>query len=128
MGIRVGIDLVSVAAVEEAVDAHAERYLERIYTERELDDCAHPLGVDAERLAGRFAAKEAVLKVLRPDDEAVPWRTIDVRRHRSGWVDLELSGRAAALAREAGVGDMAVSITHEGGYASAVVVAEVHGA
>jgi holo-[acyl-carrier protein] synthase len=125
MGVRVGIDLVSVAAVADSVDRHAERYLERIYTERELEDCARSSGIDAQRLAGRFAAKEAVIKVLRPGDEAVPWRTIGVRRDRSGWVDLELSGPAAALARSAGVSDMAVSITHEDGYASAVVVAEV---
>jgi holo-[acyl-carrier protein] synthase len=125
MPFRVGIDLVSVESVEESVRAHADRYLERIYTVRELEDCRRGAGVDAERLAARFAAKEAVLKVLRPRDEGVPWRAIEVIRDPSGWVELALSGRAAELAAEAGVAGLAVSLTHEGTYASAVVIAEL---
>jgi len=123
MPVRVGIDLVSVASVEEAIDAHADRYLERIYTGRELDDCRIEGTVDAERLAGRFAAKEAAMKTLRPGDEAVPWSAIEVRREASGWVELSLSGPAAELAERAGIADMAVSLTHERGFAAAVVVA-----
>ena len=125
MAVRVGIDLVAVAAVRESIDVHADRYLNRIYTDRELGDCRTPEGVDPERLAARFAAKEATLKVLRPDEEAIPWRSIEVRRQPAGWVELELSGRAAALAEQAGVSDLALSLTHEDGFASAVVVAEL---
>lgn len=125
MPIRVGIDLVSVDSVQESVRTHATRYLERVYTESELQDCRTEAGLDAERLAARFAAKEAALKVLRPSDEGVAWRAIGVRRDPAGWVDLELSGRAAALAEDAGVAELAVSLTHEGPFASAVVVAEL---
>lgn len=125
MAIRVGIDLVSVDAVEDAISAHADRYLRRVYTDVELADCATSEGVDPERLAARFAAKEATLKVLRVDDEAVPWQAIGVRRERSGAVDLELSGPAAELADRAGLSGLAVSLTHEGAYAAAVVVAEL---
>ncbi len=109
--------------MEEAVGVHADRYLNRIYTERELADCAG----SPERLAARFAAKEAALKVLRPADEGVGWKSIEVVRDPAGWVDLRLSGRAAALAAEAGATSFAVSLTHEGAYASAVVVAELEG-
>lgn len=123
MPVRVGIDLVAVESVEESVRAHAERYLGRIYTERELHDCRTADGVDPERLAARFAAKEAALKALRPPDGGIPWRAIEVRRHPAGWVELELSGAAAALALDAGLEDFAVSLSHEGGFASAVVVA-----
>jgi len=125
MAVRVGIDLVAVAAVRESIDVHADRYLNRIYTDRELGDCRTPEGVDALRLAARFAAKEATLKVLRPDEEGISWRSIEVRRHPAGWVELSLSGRAAALAEQAGVSDLALSLTHEDGFASAVVVAEL---
>lgn len=121
MPLRVGIDLVSVESVDDAIREHADRYLERIYTARELADCAG----SPERLAARFAAKEAVLKILRPDDDAVPWRTIEVVRNRGGWVELALSGPAAARARETGVTGFAVSLTHEATFASAVVVAEL---
>jgi holo-[acyl-carrier protein] synthase len=124
MAIRVGTDLVSVESVRSSIDTHEARYLERVYTERELSDCRTGAGVDPERLAARFAAKEAALKVLRPGDEAVPWRSIEVRREPSGWVELELTGAAAALALDAGVSELALSISHEGEFASAVVVAE----
>lgn len=128
MPIRVGIDLVSVDCVRESIRTHADRYLQRIYTDGELRDCQTAEGVAPERLAARFAAKEAAIKVLRPAGEGVPWRSIELRRHPSGWTELELSGRAQALAAEAGVGDLAVSLTHDGDYAAAAVVAQVGGA
>jgi holo-[acyl-carrier protein] synthase len=106
------------------MSAHAERYLERIYTHGELEDCTTPSGIDAERLAARFAAKEAALKVLRPGAVAVPFHSIEVCRRPGGWVELELSGPAAALAHDAGLSNFALSITHENGFASAVVMAE----
>ncbi len=125
MAVRVGIDLVSVDSVRESVERHSDRYLNRVYTPEELSDCGSEGVVASQRLAARFAAKEAALKVLRAGDEAVPWRAVGVRRHPSGWVGLELSGRAAELAREAGVTEISLSLTHEAEYASAVVVAEL---
>src|SRR5271163_176212 len=125
MALRVGIDLVSIDSVRESIREHGARYLERIYTEQELRDCHTEQGIVAERLAARFAAKEATIKVLRPlADETVPWRSVEVVRHSSGWVAVELSGHTAALAAAAGLRDFALSITHEGGYASAVLLAE----
>jgi holo-[acyl-carrier protein] synthase len=119
MGLRVGIDTVATASIRDAMAAHGDRYLQRVYTARELADC----GGDAERLAARFAAKEAALKALRAGDGGIPWTAIEVRRDPSGAVDLELSGEAARLAGEQGVAETAVSLTHEAGTASAVVVA-----
>lgn len=122
---RVGTDLVSVDGVRESVRLHGSRYLKRIYTEREIDDCTTEQGPVPERLAARFAAKEAVLKLLRPHDEAIPWREIGVLRHGPGWVSVELSGRAAELAAEAGLSEIELSICHESDYASAVAIARV---
>lgn len=129
MRLLVGMDLAAVADVEEAVRVHADRYLTRIYTSRELGDCLDaPPALAAERLAARFAAKEAAMKVLRPlsenDDEPIPWNTIEVVRGDSGAPMLALSGRAAELASAAHVTDLAVSLTHERAYAAAVVVAQ----
>jgi holo-[acyl-carrier protein] synthase len=123
MALRVGTDLVSIDTVRESLENHAEHYLERVYTDREVEDCRTARGLDAERLAARFAAKEATLKVLRPREEGIPWNSIEVRRDPSGWVELSLSGPAAALANEAGVTELSLSIAHEGAFASAVVVA-----
>jgi holo-[acyl-carrier protein] synthase len=118
MAIRVGIDTVAVASVADALAAHGDRYLARVYTAAEQADCAG----DAERLAARFAAKEAAVKALRAGDGGLPWTAIEVVRDPTGAVDLALHGPAAALAEAAGVSDVAVSLTHEGGLASAVVV------
>jgi holo-[acyl-carrier protein] synthase len=124
MALRVGTDLVFIDTVRESIAAHAEHYLERVYTEREIDDCRGSRGLDAERLAARFAAKEATLKVLRPREEGIPWNSIEVRRDPGGWVGLSLSGPAAALAADAGVQELSLSIAHEGDFATAVVIAE----
>lgn len=123
MPLRVGIDLVTVDSVRESLDEHGEHYLERVYTKREREDCVRDAVVDPERLAGRFAAKEATLKVLRPGDVGVPWYSIEVVRDPGGWVGLELTGPAAEIAGDTGLTDIALSITHEGGFASAVVIA-----
>ena len=120
--IRVGTDLVRVADVADSVARFGDRYLTRLFTAHELESC----GGAADRLAARFAAKEATIKVLRPDDLRPEWRAIEVRRHPSGACDLHLTGTAAAQASAAGITSLAVSLSHEGDLATAVVVAHVH--
>ena len=115
MDLRVGIDTVSVASVSDALAAHGDRYLERVYTARERADCKG----DPERLAARFAAKEATLTALRAGEGEIPWTAIGVEKADSGAVDLVLTGPAAA---QAGSATLSVSLTHEAGLASAVVV------
>lgn len=115
-----GIDLVAVADVEESIARHGSRYLDRVYTSAEVDDCRHDGRVDPVRLAARFAAKEATVKVLQTE---VPWPSIEVRRQPSGAVELALAGAAADVAGASGLRDFALSVTHEAGLASAVVVA-----
>lgn len=125
MSLRVGTDLVLATTVREALAAHGERYLRRVYTDGEIADCAapgQPCDVDALRLAARFAAKEAALKALRVGGAAIPWTAIEVRRAEGGHPELRLHGPAAALAADAGIAELAVSLTHEEPYASAIVV------
>ena len=121
--LRVGADVVSVQQVEQSVARFGSRYLERIYTHHELESSVGRPSVRAASLAARFAAKEATLKVLRPVGHQPDWRSVEVRRHPSGWCTMALSGHAAALADRAGIAELAVSLTHEGDVAAAVVVA-----
>ncbi|MGH9293023.1 MAG: holo-ACP synthase, partial [Acidimicrobiales bacterium] len=79
--------------------------------------------VRAGHLAARFAAKEATFKLLGAGDELPPWRSIEVVREDSGRTSLRLYGRAEELALAAGVSELAVSLTHEGPIAAAVIVA-----
>lgn len=124
MALRVGTDLISVATVAESLaGAHRDHYLERIYAEREVDDCRGPSGrVEPERLAARFAAKEAAIKALPGAGEGVRLTQIRVVRDESGGVSLELDGRAAELFAESGGSEIAVSLSHEAGFAVATVV------
>jgi holo-[acyl-carrier protein] synthase len=121
--LRVGIDLVKAATIQEALAEHGERYLRRVYTDAEVDSCRDTEDqVVPLRLAARFAAKEAALKVLQPGPETpVPWPEIEVVRTGTAPA-LRLHGRAAELAAHAGLSAFALSFTHEDEYAAAVVV------
>ncbi len=121
--IRVGTDVVAVRQVADSVARFGTRYLQRVYTEHEINSCTGSPPVRAAGLAARFAAKEAPIKVLRPVGHQPDWRSVEVRRDPRGWCTMALSGHAAALADQAGIGDLAVSLTHEGDVAAAVVVA-----
>jgi holo-[acyl-carrier protein] synthase len=122
--LRVGIDLCSAADVADAIDRFGDRYLTRVYTDDELGACTTDGHIEPERLAGRFAAKEAALKVLRPLETGLDLRSIEIERQPGGWCEINLTGTAAELAEQAGLGDLAVSLSHEHGLATAVVVAQ----
>jgi holo-[acyl-carrier protein] synthase len=124
MALRVGIDLVAVGSVAESLRGeHRDHYLERIYTTGEVDDCRGPSGrIEPERLAARFAAKEAAIKALPGAGEGVRLTQIEVVQDESGSVELKLSGRAAELLEASGGSEVAVSLTHEGEFAAASVL------
>lgn len=118
--IRTGTDLAAAEDVAAGIAAHGERYLDRLFTARERADT----GDDPERLAARFAAKEAVVKLLRPArSDGVPLRDVAVVLDEDDAPVVELSGAAAALAERTGCGPVSVSLSHERGLAVAVAVA-----
>ncbi len=128
--LRVGVDLVGVGEIVDSVERFGERYLHRIFTPHEIDCCRTTDGAPGaldeysyESLAARFAAKEAVIKVLHPEGPRPEWRSIEVHRADGGWCELRLSGLAATLAGRAGIDHLAVSLTHESSMGAAVVVA-----
>ncbi len=121
MSCRIGCDLLAVAEVRNSLDRFGDHYLRRVYTPHEVSSS----GRRPHQLAARFAAKEAVIKVLRPADTAVPLNAIEVQRREGGWCEVKLSGPAAALAEDQALGDFQVSLSHEADYAIAVVHATV---
>ncbi|MCY1023078.1 holo-ACP synthase [Pyxidicoccus sp. MSG2] len=122
--IVVGTDLVQVSAVAASVQRFGQRYLERLFTPDELAYCLRDAHAAPERLAARFAAKEATLKVLRVHEVPVPWRTIEVVRAPEGFCELALHAEARSVADARGLFGFSVSLTHEAEYASAVVIAQ----
>jgi holo-[acyl-carrier protein] synthase len=114
---NVGVDLVDVARFRLALERHP-RLAERLFTEGERSDAkARP-----ERLAARFAAKEAVLKTFRVGIGAVPWRSIEVTTDEGGAPSVLLHAPALELARAAGVETLHLSMTHTQLTAAAFVV------
>jgi holo-[acyl-carrier protein] synthase len=121
--VRAGLDLVDVDAVASCLIRHGARYTGRLFTDAEVADCPGPPQVAARGLAARFAAKEAVIKVLAPAQDPPRWRDIEVVRSSNGGCRLSLSGRAQALSVGAGIETWSASLTHEGHMAAAVVLA-----
>lgn len=125
--IRLGLDLVEVAAIEAAIADQGDRYVERVYTAAELADCRGRRGPDAVRLAARFAVKEATLKVLPASDEGIAFTSIELVSDGYGAFRVALHGRARELADGAGVTSLSVSLSGDRHVATAVVVAEFGG-
>jgi holo-[acyl-carrier protein] synthase len=120
--VSAGIDLTSVSQVRQSLRDFGDRYLHRVFTPTEIADCCSSHD-PAPHLAARFAAKEATIKALMVEDAHPHWTSIEVRRHPSGWCGIRLSDRAAQLAQAKGIGKFAVSLSHEGDLAAAIVVA-----
>lgn len=118
-----GIDLVDCERLRGAIERHGERFLGRVFTAAERE-YAERYRDAAERLAGRFAVKEAVLKMLGTGwQDGNAWTDIETVNDGAGRPLVRLSGRVAETAREQGVGAITVSITHAGGMAMAAAVA-----
>lgn len=120
-----GIDLVAVADVDSSVREFGDRYLTRVFTTDELTAAnAFQGAMRTQHLAGRFAAKEAVFKALRyPRDAALPWLDIEILSADAGWPFVILRSRAEIWARDHAVASIAVSISHDDSYATAVALA-----
>lgn len=119
-----GIDLVEVARIERMIADHGERFLDRVFTEHERGDCESTPARRAERLAARFAVKEAALKALGTGwRSGIAWTDVETRLEPSGAPVLRLHGRARELAQEQGLVRWIVSISHAGGLATASVIA-----
>ena len=119
-----GIDVVDVARVASMLDAHGQRFLDRCFTvaEQEVADVNSP-NKRAERLAARYAAKEAVLKALGTGlAGGIEWIEIGVVRE-NGPPSIELRGRAAEVAADQGITEWHLSLSHTHGIAMASVIA-----
>ena len=123
--LRIGNDVCLAIDVEESMANFGEQYLERVFTDGEREYAASAPLMESERLAARFAAKEAVLKVLRPIGARPEWRSIEVVRDPQGWCEVVLTGSAAELAQQQNITEIAVSLSHDHGTAIAVAVAQV---
>ena len=116
---EVGIDIIETARIAGVLARHDARFLGRVYTEWEQRYCRH----NVLHLAGRWAAKEAVSKVLGLGVRGVGWREIEIRRTPMGQPTVTLHGRAEQRAKALGLREpLSVSISHIKDLAVAVAV------
>lgn len=113
-----GIDVIEIERIAQAHVRWGDRFLQRVYTEREVEYCRGR----AQRLAGRFASKEATSKALGIGVRHIRWRDIEILPDARGKPHVFLHGRAASIAQSMKFSGFDVSITHSRTDAVAVVV------
>ena len=113
---ELGIDIIKIERIRAALERFGDRFANRVLTEGERRYVRNR----PQNFAGRWAAKEAVSKVLGLGVRGVGWRDIEIVRLPTGQPTVRLEGRAVARAEQLGMGRIAVSISHEGEYAVAI--------
>jgi holo-[acyl-carrier protein] synthase len=121
--LRTGTDLVQISRIAESLENFGEKFIKRLFTEHEIAYAMSSEALSAARFAKRFAAKEATIKALNLSDAGLDWRQIEVRRDASGQCTLALHGVAREAAERARVRELSLSLSHDGDYATAMVVA-----
>lgn len=120
--VGIGLDLVKIARIRSLTERWQQRFLQRLYTDAEREYCfgrAFPYA----SLAGRFAAKEAVLKALGTGwSGGIRWVDIQVLNDPTGRPVATANGRVGALLQQAGVTGIHVSLSHDADYAIAEVI------
>jgi len=118
-----GIDLVDCPRIEEMIKRHGERFINRIFTAAE-QAYAEANKDRIEKLAGRFAAKEAILKLMGTGWRGkIAWTDIEIVNNPAGQPQVTLTGEVKKLAEKFGIKHISVSITHTANFAIASAVA-----
>ena len=117
--LAVGVDMIEIERIARALARHGQRFNQRFFTEQEQAYCAGQV----ERLAGRFAVKEAVAKALGTGIGPIRWTEIEVVCDGRGKPELHLHGQAHALASAAGLHHWSISLSHTSTHAIGFAVA-----
>ena len=121
--LRTGIDVVQMSRMRESIAAFGDRFVKRIFSAAEIAYAGSEETLSTERFAARFAAKEAAIKAFGLAHVGIDWRDIEVLRRADGHCSLRLHGKAALHAQISRDEDVAISLSHDGDYAVAIVTA-----
>jgi len=122
----VGVDIVEISRLEHAIEEYGDRFVNRVFTKREIDYCEQ-VARKAERYATRFAAKESARKALGAATPvtALSWHDVEIISSTEGAPQLQFHGRAAEIVKELKITRAHVSLSHARDQAVAFVVLEV---
>ena len=119
-----GVDLIEIDRIRNSLDKYLEKFEERVFTKAEIDYCRSKAD-PPKHFAGRFAAKEAILKSIGTGmADGIAWKDLEIVTRDSGQPELKVSGKAKALCDSKKIKTIHVSISHEKGYAIAQAIAE----
>lgn len=121
--IGIGTDIVECLRIAQMIERHGEVFINRVYTDHEIGYCSARKAA-TQHYAGRWAAKEAVLKALGTGwRRGIRWRDVEVRNDASGKPVIALRGGARDVVEELGIGEMLISISHCRSHATAYALA-----
>jgi holo-[acyl-carrier protein] synthase len=117
--ISIGTDIIECVRIAQMIEKHGEVFLQRVFTQKEIQYCSSRKAAN-QHYAGRWAAKEAALKVLGTGwAKGILWTDVEVVNEVSGAPTLVMTGKAAEIARELGIREVMITISHCRAYATA---------
>jgi holo-[acyl-carrier protein] synthase len=117
--ISIGTDIIECVRIAQMIEKHGEVFLQRVFTQKEIQYCSSRKAA-TQHYAGRWAAKEAVLKVLGTGwAKGILWTDVEIVNEVSGAPKLVLTGKAAEIARDRGIREVMITISHCRAYATA---------
>ncbi|MBA7563282.1 Holo-[acyl-carrier-protein] synthase [subsurface metagenome] len=119
-----GIDLVKIERIEKVIKKWGDNFTSRVFTLLEREYCEKKKGNKYQSYAGRFAAKEALLKSLGLGLKGVNWKEIEIENNELGQSIIETSGKLKKIASEKRVSKYFITISHTKDYAIAQVILE----
>ncbi len=121
--IGIGTDIVECLRIAQMIERHGELFLARVYTDHEMQYCSARKAA-TQHYAGRWAAKEAVLKAFGTGwARGIRWRDIEVRNDAAGKPSIALGGGARTMCERLGIAQMQISISHCRTHATALAIA-----
>jgi holo-[acyl-carrier protein] synthase len=121
--IGIGTDIVECLRIAQMIERHGELFLNRVFTSREIEYCSARKAA-TQHYAGRWAAKEAILKALGTGwSRGIQWRDMEIRNDSAGKPSVALGGGAREMCEQLGVVDMLISISHCRSHATAFAIA-----
>jgi holo-[acyl-carrier protein] synthase len=120
----IGTDIIECLRIAQMIDRHGDLFINRVYTEHEIEYCSTKKAA-TQHYAGRWAAKEAVLKALGTGwIKGISWRDIEVRHKPGGAPTVALCGGAREVLERSGITRLHISISHCRSHATALAIAE----
>ena len=120
MVIGLGIDIIEIARVKKSIDNYGDRFLEKVFTNEEINYCNSKFN-KFQHFAARFAAKEAVYKALASGwQEGLRWKDIEIQNDNSGMPSIKPSGKLKTFLSENT--QLRLSISHSDNYVTSVAI------